>query len=345
MTREGATTGTCAAAAARAAALRAQGSPVPRRMDVPLPGGDRTVVELLAWGGSRRRPWASVRKPRTEDPDATREAVVVVSLEAADELVFRAGSGVGTVTRPGLQVPVGEPAINPGPRAQIAAALSEVGPDGWAVTISVLGGEAIARRTFNPRLGIVGGISILGTRGMVRPWSTESFLGSVEAHLSVVRARGQRMLVLVPGHMGEKAASILLPGLECVEVGNAWGDVLDRVPRHGFQEIVALGHPGKLAKIGQGQWDTHSSQGSSAARWSLRLLRRTSVPRTGPLADPSWNPDTLEGLLQGLDPHSRIRASSLLASRVSRRIAARAGIPARTVFVDLKGNFLGEGSS
>lgn len=341
---EGATTGTCAAAAAKAAALHAGGHPVPRRLDVPLPGGRRSLVELRSWGGARSRPWASVRKPRTEDPDATREAVVVVSLEPAETLSFRAGTGVGTVTRPGLQVPVGEPAINPGPREQIASALSEVGTTDWAVTVSVPGGEAIALRTFNPRLGIVGGISILGTTGMVRPWSTESFLGSIEAHLSVVRAQGQRTAVLVPGHMGEKAAGRLLPGLECVEVGNAWGEILDRVSRHGFLDVIALGHPGKLAKIAQGQWDTHSSQGSSAARWTLRFLRKTLGPVT-PLSELAWAPDTLEGLLQGLDPDLKGRASSLLASRVSRRIATRAGLPARTIFVDLKGNVLGEGAS
>lgn len=341
----GATTGTCAAAAAKAAALYARGIPVPRILEVPLPGEGRMSVELLSWGGLASRPWASVCKPRTEDPDATREAVVVVSLEPAGNLSFHAGAGVGIVTRPGLQVPVGGPAINPGPREQIAKALSEVGTTRWAVTVSVLGGEDIARRTFNPRLGIVGGISILGTTGTVRPWSTEAFLGSVEAHLSVVRSRGQRTVVLVPGHMGEKAASRLLPGLECVEVGNAWGEILDRVRKHGFGEVVALGHPGKLAKIAQGQWDTHSSQGSSVAEWSIRFLRRAMPSSKGLLAEGLGNPQTMEGFLMALDPASRDRASTLLASRVARRISRRCGIQSRTIFVDLEGNPVGEGSS
>jgi cobalt-precorrin-5B (C1)-methyltransferase len=344
MTGEAATTGTCAAAAAKAAALHAGGLPVPRRLDVPLPGGGRTEVELRAWGGARSRPWASVRKPSSEDPDATRGAVVVVSLSPAEGLSFRAGPGVGVVTRPGLQLAVGEPAINPGPRGQIAQALAESGSVSWQVTISVQGGLAIAARTFNPRLGIVGGISILGTAGMVRPWSRESFLRSVEAQLSVVLASGQRTLVLVPGHMGEKAASRRLPGLECVEVGNAWGDVLDRASRRGFAEVIALGHPGKLVKIAQGQWDTHSSQGSSAARWSLRFLRKALGPEVLG-SDPARVPDTLEELLLGLDPHAEERAASLLASRVARRLGARVGLPARVVLVDLGGSILGEGAS
>jgi cobalt-precorrin-5B (C1)-methyltransferase len=335
---QGATTGTCAAAAAKAAALHARGARPARRLDVPLPGGDRAEVELLAWGGARNHPWASVRKPATEDPDATREAVVVASLSPAEHLVFRAGAGVGTVTRPGLQLAVGEPAINPAPRRQIERALEEAGGDAWAVTISVQGGVGIAARTFNPRLGIVGGVSILGTSGLVRPWSTEAFLGSVDAHLGVVRAKGQGVALLVPGHMGERAAARILPDFECVEVGNAWGAALDLVGRHGFEQVVAVGHPGKLVKIAQGQWDTHSSAGSSAAAWASRFLRRVS-------GDGLPAADTLEGLLVPLDPEFRREASSWLARGVARRLSRRAGVPARVVFVDLRGDVLGEGRS
>jgi cobalt-precorrin-5B (C1)-methyltransferase len=286
-----------------------------------------------------------VRKPRTEDPDATREAVVVVSLEPSERLCFRAGPGVGTVTRPGLQLAVGEPAINPGPRSQIAAALAESGGGPWRVTVSVQGGAVIAARTFNPRLGIQGGISILGTTGMVRPWSSEAFLASVEAQLGVVRAQGQTTLLLVPGHMGEKAAARLLPGLEAVEVGNAWGEVVDLVRRHGFSELVVLGHPGKLVKIAQGQWDTHSSQGSSAAAWALRFLRRALPEADLPLSDLTWAPDTLEGLLVPLAPELCRTAASFLARRVERRLSQRTELPVRVLFTDLKGNLLGEGSS
>lgn len=339
---EGATTGTCATAAAKAAALHARGMRPSRRLDVPLPGGDRTEVELLAWGGARNHPWASVRKPLTEDPDATREAVIVASLSPAERVVFRAGLGVGMVTRAGLQLAVGEPAINPAPRRQIERALAEVGADAWEVTISVQGGSALAARTFNPRLGIVGGVSILGTSGMVRPWSTEAFLGSVDAHLGVVRAKGQAIALLVPGHMGERAAARILPDLECVEVGNAWGEALDLVGRHGFEQVVAVGHPGKLVKLAQGQWDTHSSEGSSAAAWATRFLHHVAqgiLPSGGAVAD------TLEGLLVPLDPEFRHEASSWLARGVARRISRRAGLRARVVFVDLQGNVLGEGRS
>ncbi|HQF54928.1 MAG TPA: cobalt-precorrin-5B (C(1))-methyltransferase CbiD [Fibrobacteria bacterium] len=339
---QGATTGTCAAAAAKAAALHARGGLASRRVDIPLPGSGRLSVDLLAWGGARNAPWASVRKPSNGDPDATREAVVVVSLRPGESLLFRAGPGVGTVTRAGLQLAPGEPAINPGPRRQIAAALREAGSEDWIVTVSVQGGQAIARNTFNPRLGIVGGISILGTAGIVRPWSMDAFVASTLAHMGVVRARGQETLLVVPGHMGERAAATLARGLEPVEVGNAWGAVLDRAAEHGFTEIVAVGHPGKLVKLAQGQWDTHCSAGSSACSWAHRFLRRSLSPsRAGQLA-PS---DTLEGLLVPLPESIRREASEHLATRAAKAIGRRAGMPARVLFVDLKGKFLGEGMS
>ena len=336
------TTGTCATAAAKAAALHAAGRLHRGFVDVPLPGGARAGVEVRSWGGIRSRPWASVRKPGSDDPDATRGALVVVSLRRSPTLRFRAGAGVGVVTRAGLQLPVGEPAINAGPRAQIAQALRETGDDAWRVSVSVAGGEEIARRTFNPRLGIEGGISILGSAGVVRPWSVEALAASIDAHMGVVRARGQETLVLVPGHMGERAVANLLPGMECVEVGNAWGDALDRAARHGFSRLVVVGHPGKLVKLAQGQWNTHSSAGSSAAPWARRFLSRTmgrtDAPRL-PFAD------TLEGILEPLEPNARRRAASLLARRVARALRLRAGIESRVVFVDLRGQATGEGES
>jgi cobalt-precorrin-5B (C1)-methyltransferase len=330
------TTGTCAAAAAKGAALHAAGRLERSRVEVPLPGGGRMEVPLMGWGGHRSAPWASVRKPSNDDPDATRGAVVVVSLRRSRNLTFRAGPGVGTVTRPGLQLPVGEPAVNPVPRAQIRAALLEAGTDAWEVTLAVPSGLAIAHNTFNPRLGIEGGISILGTSGEVRPWSEQALVASIAAHLDVVRSSGAERILLVPGHMGARAAARWFPDLEPVEVGNAWGKAVDLLAPRGFREVVAVGHPGKLSKLAQGQWDTHSSEGSSAAGWARAFLRGSGIELT--------ESATLEGLL--LCAGSRCEeVSDLLATAAARAIAERTGIPARVVLVDLAGNRTGEGRS
>lgn len=267
---------------------------------------------------------------------------MVVSLRHAGNLEFRAGAGVGTVTRAGLLLAPGEPAINPGPRRQIAAALREAGSEDWVVTVSVQGGRAIAGNTFNPRLGIEGGISILGTAGVVRPWSMDAFVASTLAHMDVVRAGGQETLLLVPGHMGARAATSLANGLEPLEVGNAWGAVLDRAVGRGFAGIVAVGHPGKLVKLAQGQWDTHSCAGSSAPSWAYRSLKRSLAPSNTRDLAPS---DSLEGLLASLSGEDRRVASNHLATRVAKAIRCRAGLPTRVLFVDLNGKFLGEGRS
>jgi len=290
-------------------------------------------VPLLAWGGRASHAWASVRKPQTDDPDATRGSVVVVSLRPAPRLSFRAGTGVGTVTRPGLALPPGEPAINPAPRAQIGAALHEVSDDRWQVTVSVLGGAAVAERTFNGKLGIEGGISILGTAGVVRPWSSEAFAASTLAHLGVVRSAGQDVALLVPGHRGAAVARIRFPGLEVVEVGNAWAAVVDDLRPRGFRELVLVGHPGKLVKLAQGQWDTHSSRGSSAAAWATRLLARWGRP--GSVAE------TMESWME----NARRSDIDLLAVVVARAVRRRAGLPARVVLIDLAGDVAGEGEA
>ncbi len=278
-----------------------------------------------------------MRKPSNDDPDATRGLVVTVGLRPRQELSFRAGPGVGVVTRPGLQLPPGEAAVNPGPRAQIRAALAEAGAEAWEVTVSIPGGAAVAAKTFNPRLGIEGGLSVLGTAGEVRPWSTRALVATVSAHLDVVAAAGSAAVLLVPGHMGERAAARLVPGLEAVEVGNAWGEVLDLVRAKGFAEVVAVGHPGKLVKLAQGQWDTHSGAGSSAASWARGRLAEAGIETT--------ESDTLEGLLLPLESAARKRAAGQLASLAARAIGARAGTRAHVVFVDLAGNKLGEGRS
>jgi cobalt-precorrin-5B (C1)-methyltransferase len=264
--RTGWTTGTCAAAAAKAAAAALLTGRPRARVEIGLPRSTRRIsfpVARCELGDG----WAEavVVKDAGDDPDVTNGAELTarLSLHAEQGLRLEGGEGVGTVTRPGLGLQVGGPAINPVPRRQIAAAVGEVidlAARGVLVVISVPGGERMARKTTNPRLGIVGGISILGTTGIVRPFSTAAWRASVEQAIDVIAAEGLDTVVLSTGGRTERAAMRLHPGLDevCfVEVGDFTGHALRRAATRGIGRCVFVGMAGKLAKLGAGVMMTH----------------------------------------------------------------------------------------
>lgn len=335
--REGWTTGTCATAAACAAVaawrgLRADGVPV------GLPDGTRAVLEVETLGVGETWGEAQVRKDAGDDPDATHGLLIRTRVEMAEGggIRFCAGPGVGTVTRPGLQIPPGEAAVNPAPRRQIEAALRELGVEHALVTVSVPGGEDVAAKTFNPRLGVVGGISILGTSGRVRPFSHEAVEATVRALVSVALAGGMTEIVLTPGHVGFRAARHLWPAVErerVLEVSNAWGTAVDALRAGGARRIVAVGHPGKLAKLAAGDWDTHSSRSKAAAPWVLEAGLKAGF-RLEPV-------DTVEGILTAMEPLERDRFGQFLSKRIADALEARAGIPCAVVLVDMEGRTTG----
>jgi cobalt-precorrin-5B (C1)-methyltransferase len=264
--RTGWTTGTCAAAAAKAAAAALLSGRPQRRVEVGLPGSARRVafpVAACALGDG----WAEavVVKDAGDDPDVTNGARLTarLSFRADPGLRLEGGEGVGTVTRPGLGLEVGGPAINPVPRRQIAAAVGEVvdlSTRGALAVISVPGGDRMARRTTNARLGIVGGISILGTTGIVRPFSTAAWRASVEQAIDVIAAEGLGTVVLSTGGRTERAAMRLYPDLDevCfVEVGDFTGHALRRAVARDLDRCAFVGMAGKLAKLGAGVMMTH----------------------------------------------------------------------------------------
>jgi cobalt-precorrin-5B (C1)-methyltransferase len=264
--RRGWTTGTCATAAAKAACLLLRDGDAPSEVEVPLPRSDQRpsfAVERCELDGDAAV--AVVVKDAGDDPDVTHGAHLTarVALRDAPGLELRGGPGVGTVTKPGLGLDVGGPAINAGPRAQIAAAVAEVfdtGEVGVVVEVSVPGGEKMARRTSNPRLGIVGGISILGTTGIVRPFSTAAWRASVGQAIDVMDAQGEGTLVLTTGGRSERAARRLAPELPevCfVEVGDFTGYALKRAVALDFERCLFVGMAGKLSKLGAGVLMTH----------------------------------------------------------------------------------------
>jgi cobalt-precorrin-5B (C1)-methyltransferase len=263
--RTGWTTGTCSAAAAKAATIALGTGDTPAQVDTPLPGGERVTLPVDSYDVTRSRVTAVVVKDAGDDPDVTNGAhlTATVAWRQTAGIDLDGGVGVGVVTKPGLGLEVGSPAINATPRAQITAAVGEVvdlSARGVRVVISVPEGERMARKTTNARLGILGGISILGTTGIVRPFSTESWRASVMQAVSVMAAQGETTVVLCTGGRTEGAAMRLRPDLPqvCfVEVGDFTGAALRRADEAGLTDVLFVGMVGKLTKLAAGVLMTH----------------------------------------------------------------------------------------
>lgn len=265
--REGFTTGTAAAAAAKAACLVLldRGWPETVTVQLPIPRVLEIRINTLEWTGEVAV--AGVIKDAGDDPDVTHGAEIVATVRRVPEpgVHIRGGTGVGVVTRPGLELPVGSPAINPVPQRMLRAAVAEVfgaeRPDpGVEVTVSVPNGEELARRTFNARIGIVGGISILGTTGIVRALSTAAWRASVVQAIDVAAANSVRHIVLSTGGRTERfaqARSPDLPELAFVEMGIFTGDCLRRAAQRGVPRVSVCAMIGKLSKIAAGKMQTH----------------------------------------------------------------------------------------
>ena len=289
--RRGLTTGTCATAAVKAALTRLLFGEDLSRVCVTLADGEHFVEAAISRVvlENENCARAEVIKDAGDDPDQTHRATIFARVRRNNScgIRFQNEPGVGTVTQPGLQIPVGEPAINPVPREMMRRAVREVleecgeVDENFDLAIGCVNGEEIARRTFNPRLGVVGGISILGTTGIVEPKSMASFRASIEVYIRVALGDAPREIVLAPGNLGQKfaRASLDVP-LKCVvQMSNFVGFALDCVTRtlaENAGELALLwlvGHPGKLAKLLDGAWDTHSENSASAVAPICRIAR------------------------------------------------------------------------
>ncbi len=276
--REGFTTGSCAAAAALASCLWRRDGECPARVEIVVPAGRAFRAEILERGDFT----CGVIKDAGDDPDATNGCEVrarVEILNADGNVSFCAGEGVGTVTLPGLKVPAGEAAINPVPREMIERAVRSVYPVRAArVTVSIPGGAEIAKKTFNPRLGVRGGLSVLGTTGIVRPMSEDALTETIALELSVRRAGGADAVALAFGNQGEEAAARRFPGVPVVQMSNFVGFALDEAARQGFSRVLVAGHPGKLSKVAAGVMQTHSKYGDARLEPILAHLALMRAP-------------------------------------------------------------------
>ncbi len=338
--RTGITTGTCAAAAAHAAACVLAGGDAPSQVELTLPGGQLQRVDIFYAKQCDCGAIAAVRKDAGDDPDVTDGAEVIARLSWSDEpgVTFIAGAGVGTVTRPGLQIQPGEPAINPVPRRMIAEAVRQVTARAVRVEISITGGGELAAKTFNPRLGVVGGLSILGTTGIVRPYCRRAIRDAIRCAFSVAAASGIRRPVVVPGNIGAAAAAehYGLAEQQIIEASNEWDLAADLLGENDFASALIVGHPGKLAKIAFGHWNTHSGESPSAcsevAELAAQLLGKTPA-----------DTDTVEGVFQGLTVEDRATLAEKIAQRIADAITQRAGInyPLAVELVNMAGETLG----
>lgn len=268
--RRGFTTGSCAAAAAKAAAIMLLGGRELHSVYLLTPAGIGLTLPLRDVVLGDDFASCAVIKDSGDDPDVTNGMAVYARVEKTDEpgIVIDGGVGIGRVTRPGLDRPVGAAAINSTPLKMITDALTGVCEDygrqgGLRVIISAPEGEALARRTFNPRLGIVGGISILGTTGIVEPMSDEAVVETVRAELSTRRAVGREYVLFVPGNIGAEFAKndLGLDPEDAVTVSNFVGDAFSVADELGFEGALLVGHMGKTVKLAAGLFNTHSRYG------------------------------------------------------------------------------------
>ena len=372
--RRGRTTGSCATAAVKAALTHLLGGEALSKVEVSLPDGKHYLLvpiqalQVLPSGAVR----AEVLKDGGDDPDNTHGATIFaeVARNSSGELRFLAGAGVGTATQPGLRVAVGEPAINPVPRQMMRVAVQEVltelglatepGALGFDLSIGCEGGLQIASKTFNPRLGIVGGISILGTSGIVEPMSLASWIASIEVYIRVALADPNGVdgiaacVAYLPGKIGRSFArdTLGLPEPRTVQIANFLGDALDftqaALSEQGatLAQLWLAGHPGKLAKVLDGVWDTHSSKSNMAMGGVARVARELAATLgfdAGLIADIE-HANTVEAAIQRLRD---VPGAAALWRAVEERIAtlAKVRVPAvrqlQVRLFDLDGNLLG----
>jgi cobalt-precorrin-5B (C1)-methyltransferase len=288
--RRGWTTGACATAAAKAAYAALLTGEFPDPVEITLPRGERPSFALAVTRRDADSATAGVIKDAGDDPDVTHGALVLATVRTGTPgggVSFRAGTGVGTVTRPGLPLPPGEPAINPVPRRMICDAIAEVaaavgGSGDVEVEIGVADGERLAAKTLNARLGIIGGLSILGTTGIVVPYSCAAWIHSIQRGIDVARAAGLGHIAGATGSTSETAVQKFhrLPDVALIDMGDFVGGMLKYLRRHPVPRVTIAGGVAKMTKLAQGLLDLHSKRGSVDLAALAGLARAAGDPNS-----------------------------------------------------------------
>lgn len=341
--RRGWTTGTCAQAAAAAAAQALLAGSLPREgadwtVTVHLPDGQPFTLPVQSGKIEKRdsqgRPLAvtcKVKKDSGDDPDVTDGVTVcaTVSFFSEDRIEIDGGQGIGRVTKPGLSQPVGSAAINPVPRQMIQKELIRLKEaagweGGFQVLVEIPGGEKLAQRTFNPRIGIVGGLSVLGTSGIVEPMSEKALIDTIEVEIKVKLAEGRRCLIAAPGNYGldflRDRWGILAQ--DTVKCSNYIGETIDLAAEHGAEGMLFVGHIGKLVKIAGGIMNTHSRWGD--CRMELLASAALRAGLSGDRAAALLGCNTTEDALQILTEKERRKVMDCLLEKIHTYLNIRA---------------------
>lgn len=323
--RKGYTTGSCATAAAKVAALMVLRQHLIHQVSIVTPSGVTLKLNVESPHVEGTQGVAAIRKDGGDDVDATHGMLIFarVTLNDSGVITLSGGEGVGTVTRKGVGLPLGSAAINRTPRQTIESAVREViGPTrGADVEIFAPEGEERAQKTYNGRLGILGGISIIGTTGIVTPMSEESWKRSLALELEMKRAAGLERVILVPGNHGERFVREHLPGLDAdsvVTMSNFVGYMIEEAVRLGFKQIVLIGHPGKLIKIAAGIFHTHSH--IADARMEVMVAHLALLGAPLPLLQAVSDCDTTEAAMEHITAYGFEHLYDHLAQRICLRV-------------------------
>ncbi|MBP0614005.1 cobalt-precorrin-5B (C(1))-methyltransferase [Jiella mangrovi] len=351
--RRGWTTGACATAATKAALTALLTGDFPDPVEIRLPKGETPSFALNRQALSPQQAMAAIIKDAGDDPDVTHLAEIIATVRfgpAGSGVTFLAGQGVGTVTRAGLPIAPGEPAINPVPRQMMRAVVEDLcsangHPADVVVEISVTNGENLAQKTWNPRLGIVGGLSILGTTGIVHPFSCSAWIHSIHRGIDVARAAGLGHVVGATGSASEGLARRLypaLPEIAYLDMGDFAGGVLKYLKAHPVKKLTIAGGFAKLTKLAQGAMDLHSGRSQVDFAFLLAAVRRLDPAAAEKLEAPILAANTAKEVLD-----QTAEAGVTLADEIARLAKAaalerlgNAGVAVEIVVADRKGGLV-----
>lgn len=346
--KSGYTTGSCAAAGTKAALLALQGNVV-KEVELHALSGELLHIPIESVEFTVDGAKAEVIKNGGDDPDITHGASVfteVVINPQSKTVNFHAGLGIGIVTQPGLSVEPGQPAINPGPRKMMTQVVQELLPQGCGcdITVSIPKGIELAKKTLNPILGIEGGISVIGTTGIVRPMSEEGFKNSLTPQISVAKANGYNDIVFVPGKIGENIAKALsLPSKALIQTSNFIGHMLEFAVDEEIKSVLLFGHLGKLVKVAGGIFYTHSKIADARLEIMASYAAMLGMDSTG--VKEIFSVKTTEAAMPIIEKYGLVEKGyyDLLAQRASLRSQQHVfnAFTVGTVIVTLKGEILG----